>query len=119
MSGQMRTWLLIAAAPLLALAAALASPAALAEDVAPAASLGAELFVEKCGLCHLEGGFGTRVLARRVPDGQALLQDRTVLPAAYTAAVVRRGIGSMPQIREAELSDGQLAEIARYLETGE
>lgn len=80
---------------------------------------GEALFVEKCGLCHLEGGFGTRVLERRVPPGQALLQDRASLPAAYTVAVVRQGIGSMPQIRAAELGDGELAAIARYLETGQ
>ena len=49
--------------------------------------------------------------------GQALLQDRENLPAAYVTAVVRRGIGSMPQIRPAELSDAQLGAIARYLET--
>jgi mono/diheme cytochrome c family protein len=91
--------------------------AAVAQDAPAAPSAGAALFVEKCGLCHLEGGFGTRVLSRRVPEGQALLQARQNLPAAYVTAVVRRGIGSMPQIRPAELGDEQLAMIARYLET--
>lgn len=100
----------------LAFAAAAASPSALAEDTPPIAAVGEGLFVEKCGQCHLEGGFGTRVLQRRVPEGQALLQDRTGLPATYTSVVVRRGLGSMPQIREAELTDAQLAEIASYLE---
>lgn len=93
--------------------------AAMAQDAPAAAPTGEALFVEKCGLCHLEGGFGTRVLSRRAPQGQALLQDRESLPAAFTTLVVRRGIGSMPQIRAAELSDGQLAAIARYLETGQ
>jgi mono/diheme cytochrome c family protein len=101
------------------LIAAIAAPSALAEDAAPAVTAGESLFVEKCGLCHLAGGFGTRVLQRRVAEGQALLQDRTALPAAYTTAVVRRGIGSMPQIRTAELTDAQLADIASYLEAGE
>jgi len=100
------------------LAAAIAAPAALAEDAVAPAPAGEALFVEKCGLCHLDGGFGTRVLQRRVPEGQALLQDRQSLPAAYTTTVVRRGIGSMPQIREAELDDAQLSAIASYLETG-
>ncbi len=91
-----------------------------APTATPAATAtGEALFVGKCGLCHLEGGFGTRVLSRRVPEGQALLQDRETLPAAFTTLVVRRGIGSMPQIRPAELGDAQLAAIARYLETGE
>lgn len=93
--------------------------AAVAQDAPTAQPPGETLFVEKCGLCHLEGGFGTRVLSRRVPQGQALLQDRETLPAAFTTLVVRRGIGSMPQIRPAELSDAQLGAIARYLETGE
>ena len=103
----------------LALSAAIAAPAALAEDGAEPTLAGEALFVEKCGLCHLEGGFGTRVLQRRVPEGQALLQDRQSLPASYTATVVRRGIGSMPQIREAELDQAQLSAIASYLDTGQ
>lgn len=108
-------WPLISA---LALTGAIAAPAAVAEVPAPPPVAGEQLYIEKCGLCHLPGGFGTRVLERRVPAGQALLQDRQSLPAAYTSAVVRRGIGSMPQIREAELDDAQLAAIATYLETG-
>ena len=79
---------------------------------------GEQLFIDRCGGCHLEGGFGTRVLQRRVPKGQAELEKRDVLPAAFTKAVVRRGIGSMPQIRAAELSDGDLQAIAGYLENG-
>ena len=77
---------------------------------------GRALFLERCGGCHLEGGFGTRVLSRRVPEGQAELQKREMLPAALTKLVVRRGIGSMPQIRAAELSDADLQAIADYLE---
>lgn len=103
----------IAAMPMLALAGAFSLPqGAQAED----GKSGEELFAERCGACHLEGGFGTRVLSRRVPDGQAELEKRDVLPAALTMAVVRRGIGSMPQIREAELSDADLQAIADYLE---
>lgn len=101
------------------LALAFAAPVAFAEDAAPAVSPGEALFTAKCGLCHLAGGFGTRVLQRRVPEGQALLQDRQSLPVSFTMAVVRRGIGSMPQIRPAELNDAQLAAIATYLETGQ
>ncbi|MFC3099034.1 c-type cytochrome [Alteraurantiacibacter palmitatis] len=103
----------------LAAMAALAQLPAQAQADLSSPPPGEALFAEKCGLCHLEGGFGTRVLARRVPQGQALLQNRASLPAAYTMAVVRRGIGSMPQIRAAELGDAELAAIARYLETGQ
>ena len=110
--------LMFAVLPCLAFAAAVLSPSASAEDAAPPVATGEALFVEKCGLCHLEGGFGTRVLGRRVPEGQALLQDRKALPAAFTSTVIRQGIGSMPQIRESELSDAQVAAIAAYLEAG-
>ena len=105
--------------PGLAFATAVSSPAAFAENAEPPVVTGEALFVEKCGLCHLEGGFGTRVLQRRVPEGQALLQDRQSLPAAFTTIVIRQGIGSMPQIRESELSEVQVAAIASYLEAGE
>tara|TARA_A100001391_G_scaffold130111_6_gene89449 strand:- start:3097 stop:3432 length:336 start_codon:yes stop_codon:yes gene_type:complete len=99
--------------PVLGLVGALS----LAHAAEPAATpAGQELFVERCGGCHLEGGFGTRVLARRVPEGQAELEKRELLPAALVTLVVRRGLGSMPQIREAELSDADLAAIAAYLE---
>ena len=105
--------------PLLALllgtaAAGLARGSALA---APAGQQGGrELFLARCGGCHLENGFGTRVLARRVPPGQALLERREGLDGELVKLVVRRGLGSMPQIRRTELSDGDLALIARYLE---
>ena len=108
--------LIFAAVPCVVFAAAILSPVAFAEDAAPPVVSGEALFVEKCGLCHLEGGFGTRVLQRRVPEGQALLQDRKALPAAFTSTVIRQGIGSMPQFRESELSDAQVAAIAAYLE---
>ena len=79
---------------------------------------GQEIYVERCGSCHLEGGFGTRVLERRVPEGQAELEKRDLLPSSFTMTVVRRGLGSMPQIRAAELSDADLQAIAAYLENG-
>lgn len=77
---------------------------------------GRTLYLQQCGGCHLEGGFATRVLARRVPAGQAELEHREDLPRAFVVAAVRRGIGSMPQMRPAELNDADLAEIARYLD---
>jgi mono/diheme cytochrome c family protein len=77
---------------------------------------GRELFLARCGGCHLDNGFGTRVLARRVPPGQALLERREPLDGELVKLVVRRGLGSMPQIRRTELSDEDLAWIARYLE---
>ncbi|HSG33099.1 MAG TPA: cytochrome c [Sphingomonadaceae bacterium] len=105
-------------APLRALAGCLVAAGAIAAGPAaePQAADGNALFVDNCGGCHLEGGFGTRVLSRRVAEGEALLERRSYLPTEFTKAVVRQGIGSMPQIREAELSDEQLDLIARYLD---
>ena len=37
---------------------------------------GERMFMRRCGVCHLEGGMGTMVLARRLPPDQAKLQDR-------------------------------------------
>ena len=86
---------------------------------APAEPSGRELFRAECGGCHLENGFGTRVLARRVPPGQALLEQREGLDGEFVKFVVRHGLGSMPQIRRTELGDGDLALIVRYLKDEE
>lgn len=73
------------------------------------------LFEARCGGCHLENGFGTRMLAARAPEGRAMLENRTDLKAEYVQYIVRHGIGSMPTIRAAELADADLAVIAGYL----
>lgn len=83
-----------------------------------AAPDGKALFQSQCAGCHLDRGFGTRVLSRRVPEGQATLEARKDLNAEYVSIVVRRGIGSMPQFRKAELTDAELAAISNYLEKG-
>lgn len=82
----------------------------------PDLASGKALFQGQCGGCHLDRGFGTRVLSRRVPEGQAMLEARKDLSSAYVSTVVRHGIGSMPQFRKAELSDADLNAIATYLE---
>lgn len=102
------------------LAASITGGVALQAQVAAAAASplesGKALFVNQCGGCHLERGFGTRVLSRRVAAGEAMLEARKDLNALYVTTVVRHGIGSMPQFRKAELSDAKLAAIATYLE---
>lgn len=101
---------------------ACAAGAALARGAEPAPwtvpPSGRELFVAQCGGCHLENGFGTRVLSRRVPAGQALLERRADLSGELVRLAVRRGVGAMPQIRRTELSDRDLESITRYLEDG-
>lgn len=102
----------------LALGAFLAAAATANEAAAPDRA-GRDLYQQRCAACHDANGFGTRVLSRRVPEGQAMLEKREALPAPYVTTVVRRGIGSMPAIRDAELGDVELALIARYLEGSE
>ena len=75
------------------------------------------IFAARCAWCHEAGGWGTRALARRLPVGEpAVLLERANLPPAYTVAVVRRGIGAMPQFTPAELTDAELAALALWLE---
>ena len=75
-----------------------------------------EIYTSRCIHCHGARGWGTRVLARRVPDGQAQLTSREALPAALTRLVVRRGIGSMPQFTPTEITDAELAALADWLD---
>ena len=79
---------------------------------------GAALFLEECGICHLEGGTGTMMLARRLGEDKALIAQRTDLPPQYVETVVRRGINSMPSITRVELPDAELQAIIDYLAKG-
>lgn len=76
----------------------------------------AAFYQQRCAYCHGPGGWGTRRLEPRAPEGEAELLNRTSLPPAYTELVVRRGIGAMPQFTPTELTDAELAELARWLE---
>lgn len=76
------------------------------------------LFVEKCGMCHRQMGMGTVLLSRRIPAGQAMLEQRNDLTRAYIESAVRGGIGNMPRITRGEVSDQQLGIIAGYLAKG-
>ena len=73
------------------------------------------LYVEKCSMCHRRMGMGTVLLARRVPADQAELEDRKVLTAQYIILAARQGIGNMPRISRAEVSDEEMERIANYL----
>jgi mono/diheme cytochrome c family protein len=75
---------------------------------------GRALFVQRCGGCHLQGGFGTVTIARRSPGEPSLLVERHP-PADLVRTVVRNGFRSMPPIRRAEVDDAQLAKISAYL----
>ena len=75
----------------------------------------AELYGEKCGMCHRAGGMGTGILGRRLSAEQALLENRTDLQAIYIETVVRAGSGIMFPISRAEVSDEQLQMLIAYL----
>ncbi len=97
-------------------AAGLAAPAAVSSATAGPRSAEA-IFASRCAYCHDAGGWGTRALARRLPAGEpAVLLERANLPPPYTVAVVRRGLGAMPQFTPAELTDAELAALAQWLE---
>jgi cytochrome c553 len=76
------------------------------------------LFVEKCGMCHRQMGMGTVILARRMKPEVAMLEARDNLTAALITTATRQGIGNMPRISRAEVSDAQLARIAAHLTKG-
>lgn len=76
---------------------------------------GEALYVEKCSMCHRRMGMGTVLLARRLPPDQAELEDRNNLTPQYITLAARQGIGNMPRISRAEVSDEQLAQIAAHL----
>jgi mono/diheme cytochrome c family protein len=76
---------------------------------------GERLFLRRCGVCHLEGGMGTQILARRVPAGQAKLQDRIGLAPDFIIHTARGGMGAMPRISRVEATDAELTAIAAYL----
>jgi mono/diheme cytochrome c family protein len=76
---------------------------------------GERLFLRRCGVCHLEGGMGTQILARRLPAAQAKLQDRIGLTPDFVIRTARNGTGAMPRISRVEATDAELAAIAAYL----
>jgi len=99
----------------LAIAAGALVPAAFTAKASEARS-GQDIYFDKCVYCHDSRGWGTRVLARRTPPGEAELTKRKDLPAAYTKIVVRRGLNAMPQFTPTDLSDDEVAAVARWLD---
>jgi mono/diheme cytochrome c family protein len=94
-----------------------AIPAQAQEWVSLEKSAGAELFGEKCGMCHRATGMGTGILGRRLSPEQALLENRTDLQPALIETAVRAGFGVMFPISRAEVSDAQLQLLVEYLTT--
>lgn len=95
-------------AVVLALGVAEAAEIAAPEDTAV-------LYERRCGLCHGPKGWATEMLGKKLGETQAQLADRSNLSEAYIRLVVRQGVTGMPTMRQAELSEGDLVAIIRYL----
>lgn len=76
---------------------------------------GAELFAEKCAMCHRVMGMGTVLLTRRRDAATAPLEKRADLTVEFVVAAARAGLGNMPRISRGEVSDADLATIAAWL----
>jgi mono/diheme cytochrome c family protein len=79
---------------------------------------GKQLFQHKCAMCHDAAGMGTGLAARRMKPEIAPLEKRDNLSAAYVERAARIGILNMPPITRGDVSDAQLASIAKYLSKG-
>jgi mono/diheme cytochrome c family protein len=86
-----------------------------ADDTEQKIKEGKQLFEQRCNVCHLPGGTGTTMLARRLGKGRSLLAERTDLTAAYIEKITRVGINGMPPLNRIELPDPELDLITIYL----
>jgi len=85
------------------------------DDSAQKIEEGKKLFHARCGFCHLAGGTGTIMLARRLGKDRALLEERTDLNVEYIKKITRVGINGMPPHNRIELPDSELDAIAIYV----
>jgi mono/diheme cytochrome c family protein len=90
-------------------------PSRAAADAAEEIKQGQKLFKERCGFCHLSGGTGTIMLARRLGKDRSLLAERTDLTVEYIQKITRVGMNGMPPHNRIELPDSELDLIAIYL----
>ncbi|HWJ71303.1 MAG TPA: cytochrome c [Sphingobium sp.] len=84
---------------------------------------GEDLFSNRCGACHLDGGMGTNLLigqqvALGRPPSMGLLTNRDDLAADYVKSVARMGKGAMPRQTRVDVTDSELDKIAAYLGKG-
>lgn len=99
---------------LLALAAALPLAAAIA--AAPDAALPPPRdYASACAACHANNGFAVQTLRARLGDAGALITGRDDLDDDYIRAAVRAGVGAMPPMSKAEVSDAELDAIIAEL----
>lgn len=97
----------------------------MAQDLDPAVARGMAKFEHSCAPCHGRGpGDDGRAMlpgtdALRIKYNGALppaLEDRRDLNAEAIRLFVRQGAFAMPPFRKTELTDGEIADIAAYLQ---
>ncbi len=81
---------------------------------------GEQLFSNRCGSCHLAGGMATNLITKQMllakrPPEDGLLANRKDLTQTYVKAVVRNGKNAMPRLTRVDVTDNELASIAKYL----
>lgn len=85
------------------------------QDAARKIGEGKKLYHERCSYCHLAGGTGAIMLARRLGKDRSLLEERTDLNPEYVRKITRVGINGMPPHNRIEVPDNELDLIATYL----
>jgi mono/diheme cytochrome c family protein len=119
MSRAALTLLLVAAAPMPALAGEAAAGSAWSAYAPPAGSPpGRVVFWNYCEACHGGGPGkpGTAALAAKYAGARpALLEQRTDLTPEIVRTIVRSGVSVMPIFRKTELSDADLELLVNYL----
>jgi mono/diheme cytochrome c family protein len=81
---------------------------------------GEKLYSNRCGSCHLAGGMATNLITKQMlmakrPPQEGLLTNRADLTRTYVTAVVRNGKNAMPRLTRVDVTEAELAAIAKYL----
>lgn len=117
----MKVWYIVAAGGMVA-AGLLAQGTTVARvPASPAVAPGKAIYDRWCAACH-DGGKGhpgTAALAYKYKDDPSIppeLERRTDLSPELVKVFVRNGISIMPSFRKTEINDGELGQLADYLD---
>lgn len=78
---------------------------------------GKAVFDKHCGHCHAPGGDrpGTLQLGLTRGEANAVLEERSNLPAPYIKTIVRHGLNGMPAFKPTIVTEAELDALAGYL----
>ena len=105
---------------MMALALVALAPAAIAAEPVS----GERVYQRWCVHCHAagRGNPGTQSLQTKyrsvTPAVPAVLLDRTDLTPEFVSLAVRQGVLSMPPFRKTEITDTELAALAKWMASG-